>query len=620
MTPILYTATETAFASNGLGMLTDAISCTVTEERNGAYELSMRYPVTGIHFEDIALRSLILAKPNPIDDPQPYRVYAITKPMAGIVTISAEHITYDMSGMPVSPFTAGSLGGALAGLTSNAATSHSFTFWTDKVSDGEFTVSQPSSMRSCLGGQAGSILDVYGGEWQFDRFTARLWFERGMDRGVTIRYGKNLIDLEQEENCAAVYTGIYPYYVGDSVIQLPEKILYAAGTYDFTRILPLDMSGDFDEAPTVAQLREAAQAYLERNNIGVPKVSLKLSFVQLEQTEEYAHLALLERVSLCDTVSVEFAAMGVSATAKCVKTVYNALLDRYDSVELGEARTNIADVIAGQEKAIERIPNKSFLLRASEALTKTLLGADGGDVRFIDANGDGAPDTLYIADDPDPAKALKVWRFNYEGWGASKNGYNGPFVMGASLNDGIIADFITAGTLDAALIRAGILSSLDGRVQFDLEAGTLYIRDGSDKVKLGFDAAGDLTISGHITATGGKIGGFNISGDTLAGEYMTLKPDVVGGSLVLGDVTLTGRAGLFVDKNVMLSGGLTLDYGSGALTIVDADADIGGDTYANSDLYVGSRLYMRSPPSASGSANVRLVQQSNGYYSLGIID
>ena len=487
--PILYQSTETSFDTNGIGILSDALKCTVTEERNGMFELELRYPITGMHYADIALRSLIMAKPNPVDDPQPFRVYRITKPLNGVVTVYARHISYDLDGIPAQPFTAPNAPAAMQALKNNAVTPCPFTFWTDKTTTATMTNSTPQSIRSLLGGVRGSVLDVYGGEYAFDRYMVRLYTARGMDRGVSIRYGKNLTSLQQDENCAAVYTGVYPFWTGSDgeLVQLPEKIVNAPGTYDFVRILTLDLSSEWQEKPTEEQLRTRTERYIRENNIGVPKVSLSISFVQLEQYEEYKHLALQERVSLCDTVNVEFPRLGVSATAKVYKTVYDVLRDRWESVELGDARTTLADTIAAQGQEIKNLPQSSAMQAAVFALTAAILGASGGATRLLDTNNDGMPDTLYIADDPDPKKAVKVWRFNYEGWGASKNGYNGPFVLGASLENGFIADFITAGTLNANLIKvinlqaesivAGILSSVDNMIQFNLNTAEIVMKE-----------------------------------------------------------------------------------------------------------------------------------------------
>lgn len=456
----LYAATETTFTNNGLGGLPDAISCIVTEELNGPFELEMQYPIDGLHFSDIALRTIITAKRNPISDPEPFRVYRITKPLRGIVTVYARHIAYDMAGHAVSPFEAASLGLALVGLKENAVPTCPFTFQSDKSVSSTFTLAEPKSLWSLLGGTAGSILDRYGGEWEFSRFLAYLHNRRGADRGVSIRYGKNMTDLEQDANCEAVYTGVYPFWKdteGDTIVTLTEKVIYAEGIYDFVRIMTLDLSDSFDDAPTEAQLRTRAEAYMAANDIGVPSVSWKVSFEMLEQSDEYKGKALLESVYLGDTVHVHFDKLGVDASARAVQVVYNALLDRYDSVQLGKVKSNLAQTIVAQQKEIESKPSVTLVEHIAEALSDSILNAVGGCVRLLDNNNDGMPDELYIADNPDPAQAVKVWRYNYQGWAASTNGYNGPYTMGATLDDGLLATFVTA-----AHLVAGTIASADG--------------------------------------------------------------------------------------------------------------------------------------------------------------
>lgn len=349
--PILYSATEKEFDHNGLGVLGDCASCEVTEEANGIFELAMTYPMDGIHFEEIADRAIIKAKADQFRYPQLFRVYAISKPMSGIVTVLAEHISYDLSGIPVKPFSAPAVASAMRGLKSNAVVPCPFDFWTDKDTQSNFKVSVPASIRSRLGGVSGSILDAYGGEYEFDNYTVRLHKNRGQNRGVSIRYGKNLTDIKQDQNCSSVATGVYPYWVsqdGAVLVELPERIVDAPGTYNFVKIRTLDLSAEFEEQPTVEQLRVRTERYIRENDIGVPSVSLTVSFAQLEQTTEYKHLALLERVSLFDTVNVEFPALKVSATAKAVKVVYDTLADRVKSVTLGSVRANIADTVANQ--------------------------------------------------------------------------------------------------------------------------------------------------------------------------------------------------------------------------------------------------------------------------------
>lgn len=553
--PILYKPTETAFNHNGCGILGDCASCLVTEEANGAFELSMQYPMDGIHFEDIQSRSIIKAKPDQFREPQLFRVYNISKPsMNGIVNISAEHISYDLSGIPVSPFTADGVAMALSGFKSNAVVDCPFEFWTDKNTTGKFTVPHPASIRSRLGGVQGSILDNYGGEYEFDNFTVKLHNNRGMDRGVSIRYRKNLVSLKQEENCQNIATGIYPYWQNQetgAVVQLSENFVNAEGEYGFTHIRTVDFSSYFQEQPTEEQLRSATERYIQNNEIGVPIVSLDVSFAQLQKSEEYKHLQLLERVSLFDTLSVEFPALKVSARAKAVKIVYNVLLDRVESVTLGSVRANIADTIVEQQKEIDKKPSKTFMENAIHSMTNTILGAKGGSVRFLDENGDGEPDTLYIADNPNPAQAVKIWRFNYEGWAASKNGYNGPFEMGATFEDGIIADFITAGTLYGLRVKAGMIESEDGSLKIDLSSNKVII---------------DVSATGG--ATTGKV---EISREGIIGYgYDYDKGDYVKSLLVMPGYKNSENGGSATTINSFQSPfGMVISTGGGEAQILD---------------------------------------------------
>lgn len=475
--PILYNSTETNFDNNGLGILGDCISCEVTEEANGIFELSMKYPMDGIHFEDIERRSIIKSKADQFREPQLFRVYAISKPMSGIVTVLAEHISYDLSGIPVSPFTAYSVAEAIVGLKNNAVIDCPFTFYTDKSTGGKFSVNTPASIRSRLGGVEGSILDTYGGEFEFDNYAVNLYNNRGANRGVSIRYGKNLTNIVQDENCSSVATGVYPYWAGEIegktvLVELPNKIINAPGTYNFVKIRTLDLSGEFETQPTVEQLQERAERYINANDIGVPNVAMTISFAQLEQIEEYKGLKLLESVGLFDTVNVEFPALKVSATAKAVRLVYDVIADRVKSVTLGAVKSNIADTIAEQKQEIQKKPSKSIIENITSALTKAITGANGGCVRILDTDDDGMPDELYIADNDDPDQAVKVWRFNYEGWAASKTGYNGPFIFGATIDSGLLASFVTA-----AQLVAGTIQSKDGETFFlDLDNGILNIK------------------------------------------------------------------------------------------------------------------------------------------------
>ena len=332
MKPVLYSSTETAFTSNGLGVLNDSVSAIVREERNGAYELTMEYPADGIHFSDISARCIILAKPNPTDSPQPFRIYRITKPIGGIVTIYAQHISYDLSGVAVSPFSANTLAEAISAMQSHALPSNQpFTLTTDMNKGTGLSITTPASFRAMMGGQENSLVDIYGGEYSYDKYSISLNANRGEDRGFTLRYGKNLTSFEQDENCAAVYSHIYPYWTdGTTTIEVNNgeygKLVPTTGTeLPYTKILPKDLSSYFENQPTAADLLITAKTYASKAQLGVPKVSLTVSFAQLEENG-------IDRVNLCDTVTVVFPKMGVNAKAKVVTAEYDVLLERYTTL------------------------------------------------------------------------------------------------------------------------------------------------------------------------------------------------------------------------------------------------------------------------------------------------
>ena len=471
MRPILYDADRTSFpagADNGMGILADALSCKVTQELNGQYELELHYPVAGIHYSEIALRSILRATVGPDGKLQPFRVYRIVPGMNGTAAIYARHIAYDLGGYVVSPFTAADAPSAVAAIKSHAMpTSFPFALTTDKTTVATMSVTVPSSAWGLLGGQRGSLLDVYGGEYEFDEWAVRLLTRRGADRSVSVRYGKNLTDLTQDASCANCYTGVVPYWRGNDVTVTAAPV-YAEGDFGYTRLMPLDLSSNFEQQPTQAQLQAAAASYIKQNRIGVPAVSWDVKLALLAQSSGYEDVAFLEQIYLGDTVGVYFHRLGVDAKARVNKIVWDCLLNRYDSVALGSVKANIAATIAGQQKEIDAKPSVSLVEQISSSLAAALLGANGGSVRLLDTNGDGEPDELYIADDPDPTKAKKVWRFNYEGWAASSTGYNGPFVMGATFDDGLMAWMVTAANL-----VAGTIASEQGNFLINLDGGTI---------------------------------------------------------------------------------------------------------------------------------------------------
>lgn len=471
--PILFAANAQSFSNNGIGRL-DLVKCVVTEERNGIYELAAEISVDSPHFSDIANNMVIYAAPGDGMGAQPFRIYRISEPLHGLVTIDARHISYDLSYNTAMPYTAGSVSEAFVSLKAAAVETCPFTFWTDKSTVANQKITTPRSMRACLGGQQGSILDVYGGEFGWDNFQVRLYGQRGSDTAVTLRYGKNITDLTQEQNLENVITGIVPFWASeDTVITLPEKSIdstYAA-SYPYKRTIPVDFSSDFENAPTAAQLRARGNAYITANNIGVPKVSIKVSFIALWQTEEYKDIAPLERVNLCDTVGVVFERYGINTRAKVIRTEWDVLAERYLSIELGEARSNLASTIVkiDDETKQEVQDTKTELQSAIEAASAAISGVDGGYLK-IKSNADGKPYEMLIMDTEDEATAEVIWRYNMAGWGAwiaawGKTGGIPNYRLAATLNSvngaQINADYITAGHMSCNLLSGGVLKSND---------------------------------------------------------------------------------------------------------------------------------------------------------------
>ena len=524
MIPVLFPASATTFTTNGLGGLSDCISCHVMEERNGEYTLEMEYPEGGAHFSEITNSAIIWAKLDAMRNYQAFRVYKITRPLNGKVKVLAQHISYQLSMIPCGPFTANTVGDALLGLTNHAAESCPFTFATDKATSATYTLALPASIRSCLGGTKGSILDVYGGEYEFDNYTVHLWAARGQDRGVTLRYGKNITDVTQEENIANTVTGVYPYYNSENggYVELPEKVISApsAANYPYPRTVPLDCTNEFDEAPTEAQLRSYATSYVAREGIGVPKVNIKVKFINLADTEEYADRAALERVCLCDTLTVIYEKLGVTTTAKVVRTDWDVLLERYRSIEVGDLKTSLASTIAQTQEAAEEAVDQNALSAAITAATNSITGVTGGYIK-LNRDGDGHPYELLVMDHPDEADAVNIWRWNVNGWGYSGDG-GAHYTMAATIDGGIVADYITAGTLTGLKINNGngtFYVNENGEVtaaSINITGGSVNIRGASDLSQIiqlqyysggAFNCGVNFMPSGiEATGAGGAIG------------------------------------------------------------------------------------------------------------------
>ena len=486
MIPVLYPPNATDFSTFGLGVLTDTISCEVTEERNGVFECLLKYPVSGQHYGLITKECIIKAKPNDTAADQAFRIYRITKPLNGIVTIYGQHISYDLANVPVLPFATESRSPQLI-LSQLLSGDTRFTGWTDYSDAKAFSVAQPKSVRACLGGEDGSMLSQWHGEFEWDNFTVKFHSHRGQKTGVIIEYGKNLTALEQDEDNSGVYTTLLPYAVytpegadTETVVTLSEVTLPIV-TSEIVRAktLIMDFSDQFDGVVTEDALRAKANSYIKANPLGATTPTVKVSFEPLWKQPEYS--ALLERVNLCDTVTIRHSALGVSVSAMAIETVYDTLAERYKSISLGQSKSSMITTISEVQSTVDKVESTvgrfpKLLQSAIGKATGLITGQSGGYVVIHTAEDTGQPYELLILDAPSIDEAVNVWRWNVGGLGFSHNGYNGPYETAITAAGQIVADFITSGSLVANIIKAGVIQSQDGSSWWDLESGEVVLR------------------------------------------------------------------------------------------------------------------------------------------------
>lgn len=427
MKPILYESTETNFdpatRSYGLGVLSDSVRCFVVETLNGSFELEMDYPITGIHYSDIQCDRIILAQTKPRQEKaQAFRIYAISKPMNGIVAISARHLSYDLShyvvqpkfknDVTVDPVTAENVHDAITALRAmsfpvdqNGDPVCPFTLDSDIPLENTFSITKPASYRSFMGNEENGLAGVYGGEWSFDNYNCFLHNKRGEDNGVKIRYGVNLKDIKQEENIEDMYTAVYPFAIhnnasltyvyrlnpddpDDAAIAPDAPLVKAEGTFERQKVLPLDVSSNYAQyaadristdidtsksstasgKPTRYQLFNAATVYMNDNDIGKPKINITLSFIDVA---EFFGTGIFHDVDLGDTVHVYFEKLGIEKDSRCIKTTYNVLLDRYDKLELGDTASSLASTVASANNSASQASANATQARSEASAART---------------------------------------------------------------------------------------------------------------------------------------------------------------------------------------------------------------------------------------------------------
>lgn len=355
MIPILYEKDETAFTSNGLGRLRDCISCVVMEERNGIYECDFEYPIDGVNYDRIQCGRIIAVEHDESNDVQPFDIVGYSRPINGVVTFHCVHISYRQTALTVSGTNINSLADAFT-LLGTAQPSNPFNYWTDKTSTGYMASGDgvPHSVRSILGGMEGSILDSYGGEYEWDTWTVKLWASRGSLKNFTIRYGVNLTDYSEDTDYTDTYTSVIPYWKGqdadgnDLIIQGDMQSTSYPSFNGSGRCIPLDVTDKFDSdngTPTKAQVEAQGLAHINENQPYLPSQTIKVDFVRISDTPEYAQFKSLQTCKLCDSVNVMFARYNIEGQFKIVKTEYDVLQERYKAMELGTLSVTLSEAL-----------------------------------------------------------------------------------------------------------------------------------------------------------------------------------------------------------------------------------------------------------------------------------
>lgn len=388
MIPILYDSNETEFTSNGLGRLRDAISVKVTEERNSVYECNFEYPVGGHNYDLIRLGRIIAVEHDDTNDIQPFDIVSSTEPLDGIVTFHAVHISYRLTKAVARGTNINSLADAFA-MLQDAQPQQEFTYWTDKASTGFLPSADgtPRSVRQFLGGVEGSILDTYGGEYEFDKFTVKLWNARGTERDFSIRYGINLVDFNRDTDYSESYNACVPFWKSENALVVGDMITSDNSYTGRTDCVPLDLSDKFETQPTKAQVEEKAQTILNSNQPYLPSQNIKVDFVRLQDSEEYSALANLYKCSLCDYIKVEFPRYNMSGRFKIVKTVYDVLLERFESMELGNLSTTLSEALG--------ISNGNMVASRDSAGTNYIRYDNGLQICWVNTNVNMAIDNAY---------------------------------------------------------------------------------------------------------------------------------------------------------------------------------------------------------------------------------
>lgn len=407
MYPILYSPGHTDFNNLGLGVMVDCTSAIVSEELNGKFELDIEYLANGPLTKYLVNDAQIKVDTGD-QEGQLFRIKSVGKNINGIIPIHAEHVSYIINDLPIKPkiFVPNASGAlALQSALNNIIDNHPLTSFSDVTTASDLAWEVPTfkNIRNILGGVEGSILDKIGGEYQFNNYQIRLLSQRGRYSNTIIAYGRNLTDFKQEENILEVYTSIYPIVVESKdntqiVKTLPEYIIDGeyVNKYPNRRVTIIDFSDKFNDKNLYSEdkLRKLAQDYVKSNKIGVPKVSMTVSTVDLSGSlDDSYNVEEIESLHLADTVKVFFEPLGVTAEAKVVGSVWNVLLDQYDSYTLGAKKASFGQWV---NNSINEVKNEAD--SAKRNALEAVASANGKNTNYYGNSGGGFPPNPNVGD------------------------------------------------------------------------------------------------------------------------------------------------------------------------------------------------------------------------------
>ena len=393
--PILYAPDATDFFNMGLGPLTTSLTATVSEERNGSFILEAEVLTDDAIYPLLEHNTILKADAGHTLKDQRFKIKRIVPTDKGTAKIYAEHVSYLSQELSLKPeITIKSLNAnaAIGRWKSSLNETNPFVVDSDITTTGSTTwrIDKVANPRQALGGVEGSLLDVYGGEYRFDNYHISLLKKRGTTANTVLAYGRNITSFEQELNITDTYTSVYPYAIytdkndNEQMVTIDGYVVDCENVSSFpNRVVKIvDFSSEFehDEVPTKAKLQTLAEQYVTANDFGTPKVSIKVSFVDLSKAADYAEYQALEEVNLCDDVRVIFPKLGVNTVAKVTRTVWNVLSESYDEIEIGEKRASLSTIINDQGKQIgEAEKNANGAIIAANGKNTIFFGLYGAD-------------------------------------------------------------------------------------------------------------------------------------------------------------------------------------------------------------------------------------------------